>query len=160
MYEISYGKKYEKGLDVKEIAKRFREEVAEGVKTGTLPKGLKVSVKISRYSGGRSIDVEVVACPFAVANPERLAVELAQGKNTFLPECHYPILTPAAKELQTKLDGMLQAYNFDGSEIQSDYFHVNFYGNAKISWKLLDLERAAFRAAKVEAPAFLDWTQV
>jgi hypothetical protein len=31
MYEIAYGKKYQQGLDVKEIAKRVRSEIAAEV---------------------------------------------------------------------------------------------------------------------------------
>jgi hypothetical protein len=41
----------------------------------------------------------------------------------------------ALNELLHKLQAIHGAYNFDGSELQSDYFDVNYYGQAQIDWQ-------------------------
>ncbi len=58
--------------------------------------------------------------------------------------------TPEAKEVFKQLEAMLGAYNFDGSETQVDYFHVNFYGHVRVCWKLEREEKEAYQAAKVD----------
>lgn len=156
MYEIKYGAKYEKGLDVKEIAKRFRAEVKAAQAAGELPKELKLSVKISRYSGGRSIDVKIKACPFPVMNAKRMERELA-NPHEYIPGVLEPIYNEPARALKAKLSDMLEAYNFDGSESQVDYFHVNFYGGVDFDWTLEKAERDALKelraAVSVEVSA-------
>lgn len=143
MYEITYGKKYEQGLDVSEIAKRIRQEIKEAIAKDELPKGLKVSVTISRFSGGRSLDATIKEVPtgFVVRNPERVKLE-ADDPNTFYPTCHHPIFTPEATEIEEKIKALIAAYNYDGSEIQADYWNVNFYSNVRWHHKLEELDKA------------------
>ena len=153
MYEISYGSKYQKGLDVKDIAKLYREEIKQEIKAGTLPKDLKLSVKISRYAGGRSLNVYVEACPSTTFyNPARLKHELEQPHD-YVTGREIPFHTAEGTRILKLLKEKLGAYNFDGSEIQSDYFHVNFYGNVQLG-KIECLERDAFKApAQVKTTA-------
>jgi len=137
MYEVTYGAKYEDGLDVKEIAKRVRKEIQAAVKAGELPKGLKASVRISRYSGGQSLYVKVTAVPrdFVVYNPERVRLDHEEPHRFH----DVPYLTPEARAVEKKIEALYGAYNYDGSEPQTDYFNVNFYGH--VSWDY-DLEKA------------------
>jgi hypothetical protein len=139
MYEISYGWKYERSLDVAEIAKRIRQQIKNAIAAGALPQ-LQASVKISRFAGGQSIDIRVVKASFQVLNHERVLVEHEQP-HTFFPTAHYPIYTLHAVAALKQLQSMLDAYNYDGSEIQVDYHNVNFYGHAEYSNDLRERER-------------------
>jgi DNA repair protein RadC len=132
MYERSYGSKYDSKLDTAEIAKRVRSEIAEALKAGELPKGLKASVRTSRFAGGSAIDITVTACPFPVRNPERVehdALPWAEQCRRRVPPLH----NERARALVAKLESMLRAYNHDGSDIQSDYFDVKFYQNVRFA---------------------------
>lgn len=139
-----YGAKYERGLSTTEIARRFRADVKAAVAAGTLPRGLKLSVRTDYFSGGSSIDVTIVQAPgLRILNPERLELDA-----TNQPCYGTPWATAEARALDEALTAMLNAYNFDGSDIQSDYFHVNFYGHVNFSSALTDAERSAFLAAR------------
>jgi hypothetical protein len=120
---IAYGSKYERDLDVVEIAKRVRKELK-----AELPKGTKCSVRIDRFSGGQSISLKVDAVPFPIVNPEYVCREVLEP-HTY----HQDAIgrwTPEAVALLAQADAILSAYNFDGSDSQTDYYHVNFYGHA------------------------------
>ncbi len=68
------GGRYRQGQDVAAIAKLIRRDI----KTADLPKGLKASVRISRYSQGKTISITVTCCPVVVLNPERVKDDAAQ----------------------------------------------------------------------------------
>jgi len=126
MSEIAYGAKYDRSLSTTEIARRFRADVAAEKKAGRLPRELKLSVKTRYYSGGSSIDVRIKGLPagFPVRNRE---VAPTAGTLRFAPEL---------RELKERLQGLLDAYNFDGSDSMTDYFHVNFYGWVEVDSRL------------------------
>jgi len=111
------GPSYDPDLDIKEIANRIREELK-----AAYPKG-KFSVRIKR--GGRNLTVVVKRTDFQVVNPEwviwRVNNPDAVRSHTV---SHY---TPEAKALLERVKEIVDAYNFDDSDINSDYFHVNFY---------------------------------
>lgn len=140
-----YGSKYDTNLTTVEIAKRFREDVKAAIKAGDLPKGLKVSAPAKHFSGGSSIHAVITACPVRVLNPARVAVEYAN------PHDHIggnpPRHTEEATALLAKLNEMLRAYNHDGSDIMTDYFDVNFYGDVTFHWELEHAEREKLIAA-------------
>lgn len=127
------GTKYDSKLDVAEIAKRLRTEIREAVKTGVLPK-LKCSVRIDRYSMGQSIDVTVTEYDGPVLNPnyDRMSA-LEDNRHEYLPEIRAAV---------AKIQAMMDAYNYDNSDTMTDYFDVNFYGHAQVSWKLRGREAA------------------
>lgn len=129
MYDILYGRKYERDFDITEIAKRVRKDIKAAVKIGGLPKGLKASVRTSRYSGGRSLRVAITVAPgVTINNPER--VEFDRDN----PHSHtaIPILSTRAQVTVDTIEAIVAAYNYDGSDIQTDYFNVNFYGS--VGW--------------------------
>jgi len=142
MYEISYGPRYEqsKHLGTKEIAALFRQDVKRAIACGDLPKGLRLSVRIERFSGGSSINVTVKAVPFPLLNPEALRFENER------PHTYHtlPRYTSLATLLLAKLKAMVDAYNYDGSEIQVDYFHVRYYSHVSIAWEAEKAEKEAF----------------
>jgi hypothetical protein len=135
MYEISYGSKCQatKGLSRVEVAKLIRGDIKAAVKAGTLPQAT-YSVRCH----GSSIHVSLSALPFAVLSRDfyRLspdASNVPEGKHWswkvqedhFRPACHR--YTPEALAARDAVTAIVEAYNFDGSEVQSDYFNVRFY---------------------------------
>jgi hypothetical protein len=138
MYEKTYGKKYDSSLDAAVIAKKIRQDIKAAVKAGDLPKGLKTSVRLQRYAGGRSIDIKIVHCPVQFVNLARVAWEIENPhKAPFFPvgaieEHRY---TEEARVLHGRLKAIHEAYNFDGSDIQTDYSNVNYYGSVDFNWE-------------------------
>lgn len=130
---IAYGSKYEKDLDGVEIARRIRMDIKAGIKAGKLPKGLKASVRTRKSSLHEAIDVVIKAAPgVTVSNPERVAFQAANP----MSRCELPRHTDAARALLATVEAIVGAYNFDGSDLQSDYHNVNFYGSVEFAWGL------------------------
>lgn len=146
-YNYAVGKKYTPGMSTKDIAATLRAEVKAAIAKGDLPKGLKVSVRYRSFSGGSSIDLRVTAVPagFVIKNPERVKHDL-RTHYAYTPDFHCPIFTPEATALKDKLQGMMNAWNYDRSDIQTDYFDVKFYGHAEFSYDLTNAEEEAIKA--------------
>lgn len=147
MYERAYGEKNNgTWRDAADIAKDIRADIKAARQAGeiNLPEGAKISVRCSKYSGGQSIDVNVTGWV-----GHRIEVEDAEN---FWPGFTRRELTPEADEVQGRLERIVRAYNWDGSDSQSDYFDVCFYGHVSFdgaSW----LTRWTPPAEAVEAPA-------
>ena len=109
-----------KELNIVQIATLVRADIK--ALSSELPKGLKASVRVKKYSGGQAIDVTVTALPmgFVECRPEWAPGE---GTGRYSEE---------TKQVIGSLKSILDAYNFDGSHIQSDYFHVRFYGSVSV----------------------------
>ena len=69
-----------------------------------------------------------------------------ESPRVLLPESHCPRYTPEVVDALAKLNAIHASYNYDNSDIMTDYFNVRFYGNAVIDWKIEDGERAAMTA--------------
>lgn len=121
-YTVAYGNNYTetKDLDIAEIAKLVRKDIRAAIKKGDLPK-IKVSVKISRYSGGQSLDVTVKEAPYEVMRGPT-EEELSFGED-------WKRLTKETLKVEAILEAIVKAYNFDGNDLQTDYFHVRFYSH-------------------------------
>lgn len=121
-YTVAYGNKYEetKNLDIKEVAKLVRRDIRAAIKKGDLPK-IKVSVKISRYSGGQSLDATVKEAPYAIMR-DPTEEELSFGED-------WKRLTKETLRVEGILEAIVKAYNYDGNDIQTDYFNVRFYSH-------------------------------
>ena len=134
MSRIRYGTKYQEGLTGAAISATIRQDIKAAVSAGELPRA-KYSVRLRSYSGGRSIDIVVSDVPFALFDERYLRHELETPKHVY---AHYPVGERRSKELRallTQLEAIGNAYNFDGSEIESDYFHVNFYLSVGVDWR-------------------------
>ncbi len=99
---MKYGSKYVQGADITDIAKEIRKDIAHAIAAGELPK-TKYSVTIQRYSGGRSLHINATSPVFG------------------------PLRSAAQQRYQAYVRKMTDSYNFDGSDLQSDHYHVNFY---------------------------------
>jgi hypothetical protein len=135
MTERSYGKKYQGKLSNKEIASLIRQDIKESIKTGQLPKGLKVSVRYEHFSGGSSIDARITAWPekFMWLNPDWVVL------NTEHPNQYHdkvPRYTGQAKAVIEKVKELHDAYNHDGSDSMVDHFDVKYYGSVDVDWEL------------------------
>lgn len=121
------------------IAAKIRTQIKTAIQDGTLPTGLKTSVRYKRYSGGSSIDITVTAWP------SEAILEFADTPRWPGGECFEQILDgrkifyrnePCVRAVLDWLNDLLASYNHDGSDSMSDYFDVKFYGNACIDWRL------------------------
>jgi hypothetical protein len=121
------GSKYVGGRDITEIAKLVRADIKAAIKGKLLP-AIKTSVRIQRFSGGRSLSVKITAFPETFC--------------AYVANCHlsnqdsrYIVNSDELKQLLKDLKHILDSYNFDDSDTMTDYFHVNFYGSVDVDWK-------------------------
>jgi hypothetical protein len=147
MSKIVYGSKYAMAdkLSAAEIAKLVRADIKAAVKSGELPKA-KYSVRKESYAGGRSINVSISCIEkpgFRYYNPERLRADVERPHE----HCGIPYRSEEAQALIDQVEKLVNAYNFDGSDIMTDYFHVNFYASVEISDYDRDAEIALLKAA-------------
>jgi len=125
------GSKYRQtaNLPRTELAKLMRADI----KALKLPKGFKISVRTESFSGGGAIRICVMAVPEGFNLIESLSDGLCQRRT----------LTPAAKRLLASLKAIHSAYQYDDSDIMTDYFHCRYYGDAEYHYELLDQEQAS-----------------
>lgn len=122
MSKIVYGARYEqtKNLTRAQVAKCIRQDIKAAVAIGELPKA-RYSVTCRSYAGGGSIDVYVsfVEKPgFRLANPLRLAWD-ASHPHRPLADAPSEVMwrnSEEARDLLGKVEAIVAAYNFDGSE--------------------------------------------
>ena len=135
MTERTYGKKYNPELKVKDIAKLVKKEIKEKYKN------IKVSARTRNYSS-IDINVELPKEQYKAVDEDDLTkgaiyydVEMrARREGKTIPEFlkDRNILNKEAKAIEKDIDAMLLAYNYDGSDIMTDYFDKNFYGFVNI----------------------------
>lgn len=127
------GAKYDSSLGVVEIAKRIRADIKAAIAAGTIP-AIKTSVRISRYSMGRSIDVTITEAPFEVLNP-------AWTEACKAGACVWDLdgiskYTDEATRVFEVVRQIRDDYNYDRSDSMTDYYDVNFGGSVSFDWKL------------------------
>lgn len=94
-------------LDIKDIAKLIRKDLRENWDKDT---GIKFSVQIERYAGGRSINI--------IAKGTGFTVQQKFGEE--------------GKRFINSINRITDRYNFDDSDSLSDYAHVRFYSHPRI----------------------------
>lgn len=135
------GSKYAGGHQpAAQIAKSLRQDIREAQATGALPGSVTFSVTSSSFSGGQSVDIEIRNIPDA---DMFLAAENRGGYVSRES-------TAEGQDLQRTLKTMMDAYQRDASDTQSDHFDVQFYGQVRVqsedSADHAVLEREAQRA--------------
>lgn len=133
-YARWYGDKYHETshMSLTEIAKRIRGEISLARKLarqkaapgavkvvdpiGDAPKEIKISVRTEYFSGGGSIDVYLKGIP-------------EDWWETVVDRwgCERPVPTERLRALADELRRVVQAYNYDGSDPQTDYFDKRFF---------------------------------
>jgi len=113
LYDISYGQKYDANLSIKEIAQILRKELKS-------LKGFKFSVR----SNTTRIDVRLKDAPTDFQFFETVETAWLTDYAT----------TDAYQSLTKKVKDLGHAYNFDGSDVMTDYYHVNYFFNFDIAY--------------------------
>ena len=161
MYERRYGSRYHETKDLRpqEIAKLIRLDIKAAKAEGRLPADLNTSVRFRWSTHSPAIDVTVRD---AVELWERCpGYRLTPGTDTGVgcPAYGCPAtyqhdrLTDEGERINAILESILNAYNYDGSEHQVDYFDVRFYGHVTVEsatareWRLAEKARQDARKA-------------
>jgi hypothetical protein len=105
-------------LSKNEIAKGIRNAIKEAVKKGLLPKA-KYGARQPHYG---SITISAMGLPFRVLCKERVADDLAKVYGTIRPW-----MSAEALAVQAVLEKIGNAWNWDHSRSEEDYFHCNYY---------------------------------
>lgn len=145
-----YGEKYRDHYSTKDIARLFREDVAAGIAAGEIPQGLKLSIRTA-YN---SIQVTIVACPgVRLLNAARILSDCRNpNPHEYFAPHELPIRSIIGGRLLARLEHLLGAYNYDGSQLETDYFDVRFYGHPSIDDRLERAECEAVAAAEALSP--------
>ena len=122
------GSKYERGRDLKLVASDLRRDIAAARHDGELPEGLRVSVRISRYSMGQSLDLTITGSATNVSNPARLAWTAANPHacRSKAPPDGQPHHSAEIGAAMAKLEELANAYIYDRSDTLTDYFDSAF----------------------------------
>lgn len=138
---MSNGNKYEatKNLDIAVIAQLVRDDIKAALADGTLLKGTKCGVRISRFAGGRSMRITIKAFAGQVWTDEFIG---SDPRRCFEGERR----TAIAQSTVHVLERILRAYNYDNSDIMTDYFDVRFYSSVEFDHAVSIADRAATEA--------------
>lgn len=123
-----YNAKYNSDLSIADITKAIRADLKL-----EFP-GWKFSVRKTRYN---AIDVSVHFAPVSLYNPEWVK---QHKSGTY--DYHVKRYSSSGNAIMDKIEKIADAYNFDGSDIQSDYFHVNYYLHVTIDYSFENSEIA------------------
>lgn len=130
-------------MDIKDIASNIRKELKQAYK------GYKFSVRLSRYSGGQSLNVTIKSVP------EGTQIISSEWIREFARSGQWPThinqLTDEMEKVQEGVEAISNAYNFDKSDISYDYFHVNYYCFVNFCYDLTRTERDRMMAELEEA---------
>ena len=123
---------YERGLDIKDIAKLIRKDLKKA-----FGKGNKFSVRISRFSGGQSIDITAKQVTDDLIYSYK---ELYERNNLERLQWDNPNLYEYLNELYQKqqfltddvrktIKSIVDQYNYNESDPYTDYYDVGFYSH-------------------------------
>jgi hypothetical protein len=116
-------------MDIADVAKLVRKDIAKAKKAGRLPKQLKVSVTIDRYSMGQSLTAAIKAAPFQIHTDAIQAWYAADYKDLDnVPEKY----TAETRQALDVLRGIVHAYNRTNDDLMSDYFDRKFYEHIEV----------------------------
>jgi hypothetical protein len=107
---------------------------------------------------GSSINVVASELPFPVLNADAFFVEPGAKWLTFDRARYSSRLTPAAQEVERKLNAIVDAYHWDRSDPMSDIYNVRFARDVKVeedagAWKQIEVAKIAkARAAEEGVP--------
>ncbi len=124
MYGIHYGAQYEHGMTTKEVAAEIRKALRKLSKSNHSPlSGAKVSVRYESFAGGTAVRVQL-GLPFPTDNPNYDHMSADPAERAYL--------TPAAKAAKQIATEIHESFNYDGSDMMTDYFNVKFYGQVTV----------------------------
>lgn len=137
----AYGQKLDElgdSYNTTEIAKSIRKDIAQAVKSGDLPQGLKVSVR--KGSGHGSIYVTIKSLPedLQYYTKEWADYYEDQRKRNWPHDVDRPryTLTAEGAALRNAVEGYMDAYNYNRSDSYQDIFDYNYYSDLTIEGEL------------------------
>lgn len=104
-----------------EIAKNVREDIKEATRAGYLPQGFKYSLKVDKFAGGSAIRTKIYG------NADILETHDVE------PRWERLVLNDDHKELVNRVSNLIDAYNYNDSNAQTDYFNTAFYSTVEIA---------------------------
>lgn len=118
------GSKYDRNMSCKEIAAKLRTELKQDFKDW----------KFSVHSDYNHVDVRITQIPAYVPlyNPKWVEEERACKWDSGTGTARY---SAQVREVMDHINAWLYEYNYDKSDIQSDYFEVKFYSTVDICYK-------------------------
>lgn len=123
-----YGGRYDSALSTTDITKKIRQHLKEEAKKNPLFVSSRFSVRKDHH---KSITVSVLEMQFNPLNPERIKHEM-EGERNYGEK----IYTPDGQAFFDRIKAIVDSYNFDGSDLMTDYFYVNFYCHVSIDREL------------------------
>ena len=150
MYERAYGEKCDGGFRrVTDIAKQIRADIKAAIASGQLPGSVKnYSVRSRSYSGGQAIDIRAKELDGMYQQCEGIIPGSEDGfgaRSCGNVWCkaggqyrdsehakYHRILSAEGRRVLDVLQGFWDAYNWNGSEIQVDYFDRLYWGVPEI----------------------------
>lgn len=138
---MSQGSRYNKDLSSVEIAKRIRADIKAAQKAGELP-AMTVSVRYERVTHSSAIRIYVRKWEGQIWNVAR-AREDVQNPSAW---SRIDNLSRKARSILDSLKDIANAYNYDKSDISSDYFNVNFYLTVDFDYELKNASQKATEA--------------
>jgi hypothetical protein len=122
------GSKYDEtsNLGITEIAKLVRKELKD-----VYPK-TKFSVKVDKYSGGCSLDVKIVDIDFNPYSDKFNAFLESNASFSAWNESSSAKFNDKYEAMRDYIKAILNQYNYDDSDPQTDYFSVKFYSHVNM----------------------------
>ncbi len=146
--DAAYGRKYDASLSTKEIAIRVRADIKTAIKASRLPAG-KYSVRIEESSLHAAIRVTAAPVGIVLLRTESWTLDMS-GRI----ECTSRAIdsrTTEANGLLDALETILAAYNYDRSDLASDYHDSNFFSSVGFDYEWEKGERDVLRAILADA---------
>jgi hypothetical protein len=123
---------------VTDIAKDIRRDIKHAIKVHELPPDLKVSVRSRYFAGGQAIDVDWSARSGThelVCSYHRLPFRHCVGSaDDHLQHYLQADLSQHGRLVQHRLGAIAEVYNWDNSDVMTDYFDVLFYCTPQWEW--------------------------
>lgn len=131
-YDISYGDRYEatEDMDIVDLGKLIKKGIKEMMSDGAIPE-MKVSVTTNRSP--REVNVKFKSFPEDKPLFEEKSDDDPRGIHSRGPDYK---MVDEAKEAKDRVEGFIESFNYDGSDIQTDYFNVRFYQSVKFHYEL------------------------
>lgn len=155
---IDHYKKQGQGLlTAKEVASRTRHLITVCKEEGILPYDLKVSVRSEYFSGGQAVDIRWKTGyknnytnkgtkVFTLVTKEELDYHEGSGRRyDHVNSRYYIIRNERYDEIEAKLNWLVKLWQIDKSNLQIDYFCVNYwthvnYDGGKVDYTLDTLD--------------------
>lgn len=136
------GSKHVRGRDIAAVAKDIRADLKLALR------GIKASVRCSKYSMGRSVTIEITEIPsdLVVLSVRRLREDLGLVK-VAAGQSPTAWMSVEARKIADAIEQIVNAYNFDKSDLVTDYHSQEFHLDVRYSSEITYKQREEITAA-------------